>query len=67
MKKKLIRSILPFFLAIVLTHHFILERDWYRSLFAGIFMTIVSTIAMHYFIKWWEKKLRNKKNDYSWQ
>jgi len=61
MKKQLLKYTLPFFLFIVLANHFILSKNWSRSLFAGIFTTIFWVVGMYFFAKWWERRAKEQK------
>ena len=61
MKKALILTVIPFLLATVLAHHYLLGKDWYRSVFSGILITIFWEAGMYFFSKWWRKKVREQK------
>jgi hypothetical protein len=62
MRKRLILAAILFFLLTFLSHHFILGKDWYKSLFAATFSSFFWTIGMYFFLKWWKKKAEEQKS-----
>lgn len=60
MEKRLLKHIIPVFIAVTLSNYFLLNKDWAKSIFAGVFFTVFWTVIMYYFFNWWEKKAKEQ-------
>jgi len=60
--KRIVIGLTFFFIATFFGTKFFVDRNWMQSLFAAIFQTVILFFVAKYFLKWWNKKSEEQRN-----